>query len=478
MTGKKSRWLEEWSNHLCTTIDIIPWEASAETWRFTSVGPQAVKTLGYPIDQWYEQGFWVDHIHPSDRDSSIEFRIEATLALKDHEFEYRMIASNGRVVWLHDLVRVETVDEAPKMLRGFMIDITTRRMTDEALRTSEKRFRAVADATTDLIYIWNRESPILNWYGDIDRALGYGPLEFPRTKDTLMTHLHPDDCHRIKRAFAKCYREGKSTYVLEYRIQCKDGTYRDWLDRGTIFCGKTGKIIELVGACSDITELKRAQKESEALSMRLIQAQEEERRRISRELHDDISQRLALLTVGMERLSTEVPESRVGWARQLRELTGQVKELSTEVYRVSHRLHPAALEHLGLIPSARSLCNEISRSSNIQIDFDHSHIPGLIPQGVSLCIYRVLQESLNNIVRHSGARKAQVELTGHADAIRMSVSDSGVGFDTESFQSQAGLGLVSMRERVHQVQGELSIESRPSGGTRIKAWVPFTPAPR
>lgn len=94
------------------------------------MGPQAVKTLGYPIDQWYEQGFWVDHIHPSDRESSIEFRIEATLALKDHEFEYRMIASNGRVVWLHDLVRVETVDEAPKMLRGFMIDITTSRMTD------------------------------------------------------------------------------------------------------------------------------------------------------------------------------------------------------------------------------------------------------------------------------------------------------------------------------------------------------------
>ncbi|MFQ5974632.1 MAG: PAS domain-containing protein, partial [Alphaproteobacteria bacterium] len=132
---------EEHLRPLLETTKVIPWEASAETWQFTYVGPQAVKLLGYPVDQWYEKDFWISHIHPDDREPAIDFCLKASSRCEDYEFEYRMVSSDERILWLHDLVSVECTDGAPKVLRGFMIDITERKRTEQALSQSEAALR-------------------------------------------------------------------------------------------------------------------------------------------------------------------------------------------------------------------------------------------------------------------------------------------------------------------------------------------------
>ena len=146
MEKKEPQIQGEWIDRLSETINCIPWEASAETWEFTYVGPQAVKILGYPIHHWYEKGFWTDHIHPEDREDTIDLCLQSSQTHKDYEFEYRMVASDGSLVWLHDVVTVESVNGIPKVLRGFMIDITKRRLREEKLKKSERRLSEVVSA--------------------------------------------------------------------------------------------------------------------------------------------------------------------------------------------------------------------------------------------------------------------------------------------------------------------------------------------
>jgi signal transduction histidine kinase len=191
------------------------------------------------------------------------------------------------------------------------------------------------------------------------------------------------------------------------------------------------------------------------------------------ELHDQLGQELALLSIEIEQLIPKAPGSQ---AKQLQKLRTKTKEVASQVQTLSHQLHPSQLEHLGLVAAARSLCKEVSQASDIQIDFSHSDIPSPIPEDVSICLYRVLQESLGNMVKHSGTQEAQVTLTGRPDEIHLDVCDSGVGFDPQEQRVTFGLGLISMRERLNLVGGELSVASEPSGGTQIKACVPLKPS--
>jgi len=217
-------------------------------------------------------------------------------------------------------------------------------------------------------------------------------------------------------------------------------------------------------------QLQKTQKELSNLSRHLIQAQEEERRRIALELHDQFGQDLALLSIEIEQLKQKAPQFQ---AKQLQKLTTLATKVASQVQTLSHQLHPSTLTHLGLVAASRSLCQEVSESSDIQIDFSHSDVSRSIPQEVSTCLFRILQEALTNVVKHSGAKTAQVKLAGSPSEIQLQILDSGVGFDPESTGSRGGLGLISMRERISLLGGELLIESRPSGNTWIKACVPL-----
>jgi signal transduction histidine kinase len=225
---------------------------------------------------------------------------------------------------------------------------------------------------------------------------------------------------------------------------------------------------------ANVTERKRAEEAISSVSRRLIEAHEEERTRISRELHDDIGQRLALLSTELEQVRQGFPDLRAEVRNRIGELRNQTSEIATSVQSLSHDLHSSKLEYLGLTAAMRGFCQEFSEQQKVEIVFVHDEIPSTVPKEISLCLFRVLQEALQNAVKHSGARHFDVEMRYASDAIQLTVRDSGSGFDAEQAMKTHGLGLTSMTERVKLVDGQLSIDSQPNRGTTIHVRVPLS----
>jgi signal transduction histidine kinase len=223
--------------------------------------------------------------------------------------------------------------------------------------------------------------------------------------------------------------------------------------------------------------LRESQRELRALTGRLLQAQETERRRLARELHDDLNQRLALLAVELDLLGQKPTDSRAELGARLHELSSQVKQLSSAMHGLSHNLHPSKLEQLGLVAAVQGLCKELNQGGDLVIEFAPGSMPPAIPDDTVLCLYRIAQEALSNVVKHSKARHARVELSGGPTDVVLRVVDDGAGFDPDSAGDKDGLGLVSMRERLHLVGGAIAIDSRPGAGTRIEVRVPLSATP-
>ena len=216
---------------------------------------------------------------------------------------------------------------------------------------------------------------------------------------------------------------------------------------------------------------RESERTARELSGRLIHTQEEERSRIARDLHDDFNQRLALLSVEIDLLGRK--PSGTDSAAKLQQLGEQARELSSDVHRLAYQLHPAKLDQLGLVAAVNGLCRDLSKTSGLKVDFTHDNISRDLPTAVARCGYRVIQESLQNIVRHSGVSAARVELAARHGHLRLAVSDEGQGFDPEATRKAAGLGLLSMRERVRLLQGKLEIHSEPGRGTRVELTIPM-----
>ncbi len=223
----------------------------------------------------------------------------------------------------------------------------------------------------------------------------------------------------------------------------------------------------------DITRRKLAEEELRQLGGRLIKAQEEERSRIGRDLHDDLSQRLAIFSMELEQLRRAMPGERDDLTSSVRKLMTRAQELASDIHRLSYQLHPFKLDTLGLSSAIKSLCQEISDHRDLKIKFQQKGFPAALPPEITLCIFRIAQEALHNIVKHSGAREAKLVLTKTSEAIRLRVVDRGTGFDIEAAKTRKRLGLLSMKERLRLVGGELSIRSRPTEGTQIDVLIPI-----
>jgi signal transduction histidine kinase len=206
---------------------------------------------------------------------------------------------------------------------------------------------------------------------------------------------------------------------------------------------------------------------------RLIDVQEAERRRISRELHDDLNQKIAALSMSISRLKRKVPLHNGDMVLELDELRKTASGLTDEVRRLSHQLHPAVLEHLGLVPALESYIVSFSDEEQIEVKFTAETGDERIPFQTSICLYRVAVEALRNVARHSGARVAAVSLKRIGDTLELQVSDSGSGFDVETFKQDGGLGLISIEERLRLLRGDCEITSVPGRGTRLVARVPL-----
>jgi len=225
-----------------------------------------------------------------------------------------------------------------------------------------------------------------------------------------------------------------------------------------------------------VEERKRSEDALTVMSGRLITAQEEERSRIARELHDDLSQRMALVQIGLEEFKQRIPDLSCQSEQSLDNLGEILSDVSSDLHVLSRQLHPSLLEGLGLVASLKRICREFRAQYKLEVQFMHKDIPTEIPGDVALCLFRIAQEGLRNVAKHSGASKAELEILGNTEQIYLYISDSGHGFNIEAAREAAGLGLISMRERLRLVGGQLSIESELTRGTRICARVPKKPS--
>jgi signal transduction histidine kinase len=257
---------------------------------------------------------------------------------------------------------------------------------------------------------------------------------------------------------------------MEYRIRRHDGEYRWVLDNGNPHYGDDGTFHGHVGGCIDITDRREAEQSLRDLSRKLIVAQEEERRRIARELHDHLSQRLALLAIELQQLGTNPPAGHDALVAAIQDLWHRTTEISSDVHSISHRLHPSRLEALGLVITIHGHCRDVSRRG-VRVHFSERNVPSDVPPDVALCLFRILEEAVTNAIQHGGATDVSVTLARVDQELVLRIEDTGRGFDPAGKVPTLGLGLVSMRERLHSLGGTLTVASAPGHGALIEARV-------
>jgi PAS domain S-box-containing protein len=340
-----------------------------------------------------------------------------------------------------------------------------RRRAESAMCESEERFRLIANTVPVTIWMGNADKQctyVNQMWSDLtgqsfNTALGTG----------WMTAVHPDDLGHSLQTRAKAF-ERREPFQLEYRLQSKDGETRWIIDRGVPRYNGDGSFAGYIGSAMDVSEKRAAEEALASINQRLIDAQEEERRRIARELHDDIAQRMSLLSLRLDMLK-QFPEDE----QKIDDARKEVANIAKDVHAISHRLHPARLDYLGIADAAAALCEEISSQHGVEISFHGDSAPKALPKSTAVCLYRVLQEALQNAIKHSGARKVEVRLRCRGDQMELTVSDHGTGFDPPSVRGRCGIGLVSMKERLQAINGQLAITSEPMQGTTIQARVPL-----
>jgi PAS domain S-box-containing protein len=352
---------------------------------------------------------------------------------------------------------------------GLLLRRARDRKSELRLLESEKRFRLMADTTPALIWMCDSKGNVtylnerrINFTGR-DPAMGLG--------DVWSAFIHPEDLQSLWAANARAL-ERQEGYSKEYRLRRRDGEYRWMLDVATPRFDGGGSFSGFIGSAVDITDQKLAREALENIGGKLIEAQEEERVRIARELHDDICQRLALLSMELEQAVRGSNGSAGSPNQKIEEIRQHCAEIAGDVQALSHKLHSSKLEYLGVRAAIRSFCREFCQQYDVSIQFAEESFPDSVPRDISLSLFRVAQEALQNALKHSGVRQFSVSLRGTADEVQLDVSDEGRGFDAEAALREKGLGLVSMQERVHLVHGMLTIKSAANSGTTILVRVP------
>lgn len=351
-------------------------------------------------------------------------------------------------------------------------DVTHQKVTELAWRVGDALFHRLADTVPVPIWIVSLDGLLM--YGNQAWMDATGPTA-GRVPDPAvwMEAGHPDDRVKATSDFrAAVRRHGR--FETELRLRRADGSYRWWSVVGVPRVAADGTVESYVGMCVDVTATRHVQQSLHELAAKLVTAQESERSRIARELHDDLGQQVALLSSKLELAAHSRELSRNRMQLTLADARKSLQQLATSIHNLSHELHPAKVKLLGLGPTLETLCRNVSIESGARISFDGQNIPPEVSEDSALCIFRVTQEALQNAVKHSASRNIDVRVVASPLQLTLQVIDDGAGFDPLASHS-AGLGLLTMRERVELIGGRLRIDTAHGRGTMIEATVPMVP---
>lgn len=457
-------------SRLVNSLDGIVWVADGETFQFKFVSSQAEKILGYPLDQWLEPNFWLDHTHPDDTDWCAAFCLDCTKKRQDHEFEYRMIAADGSIVWLHDIVSVKEEASGEIYLSGIMLDITEKKQAEAELRQKTEMLQKIFDHIPVMIAFRGADGKMQFVNREWERTFGWSFQELQQRTGDILAEVYPNPIDQ---------REARQVIAA---------AASEWHD----FRGKTrdGKMIDTTWAVSrlsdgtsvsigqNVSERKRAEEERKRLLQRLMTAHEDERRYLSRELHDNLGQYLSALLLGLESLA-RVPNLSEAALKQLSYLKKTTKQFELDVHSVALELRPTTLDDLGLEAALSSFAREwAARHGNtIRVVYNSSGFANpdqRLAFEVEVAIYRVVQEALTNASRHANAEVVSIILERDCRQVRATIEDDGDGFDVEKLMTSPlenrRLGLRGMQERVQMLGGKFKIDS--GAGTTIVVTIP------
>jgi PAS domain S-box-containing protein len=372
-------------------------------------------------------------------------------------------------------------------------DVTRIKQVEDALRESEQRMRFCLEAANLGTWNWDIESGNVRWSENMERIHGQPPRSFGGKFEAFLEGIRAEDRERVKQAVRQAL-EGDGKYHVEYRQARADGSF-GWMEaNGQVTYDSSRRPISMMGVCTDITERKRseealkeaheqldvrvkertseldrAQERLRMLSARLLQLQDDERRRIARELHDTAGQILVALSLSLVPVEEELEKTNSGLVKPITESLRLIEELSRDLRTMSHLLHPPLLDEAGLQSAVRWYVEGFAERSKIEVDLQLDPRVGRLPGELETAIFRIVQECLTNIHRHSGSSSASIVITRHTRNVTMEIRDRGKGMPMPI--SRAGVGIQGMGERVRQLGGRLEIESG-NGGTRVTAIFP------
>ncbi len=398
-------------------------------------------------------------------------------SIDHYQLEKRYFRRDGSLVWGRLSISLLSSRPSPLVL-AMVEEITDKKTTEEVLLETNRALEAQAailQSREELLKTFVKNVPA--GVALLDRDMRYLEVSDRWCADFLLDssqilgrshyEIFPDVPERWKQIHRRALA-GETLRAEEDRWDRKGGTtwfrweIRPWQN----LKGEPGGILIF---SEDITRRKQMEEAISRMSRNLIESQEQERTRIGRELHDDINQRLAMLAIELEQLEENPSEIR----SRVQELRKQTTEISDDVQALSHELDSSKLERLGAIGGMRSWCKEFGERQRIQVEFKSPEAKIFLPREIGLCLFRVLQESLHNAAKYSGARRVEVQLREDSGEIHLLVSDLGRGFDLETATQERGLGLTSMQERVRLINGIIEIQSKPLGGTTIHVRVPL-----
>jgi PAS domain S-box-containing protein len=458
-------------------------EDGSEVW-----SDEQFRIFGYePGEIKPSHDFFVKSVHPDDRVRVLQ-AIEKVLAgFEPNRIQFRILRPDKteRIVISQGKIFRDGAGIPLKMI-GTLFDITDQKKIQQA----EKKYQDFVQNSVEAVWAYDLEPPLpmdltdeeqLNLLYErayiteandaIARMLGYekGEELLGMRLSDFQPRTNPENVAYVKNVV----REKFNVTDFETTAFGSAGEKRILISN-ILGITENGKLLRIWGTSRDVTrqkqmeeELLRNEKDLQKLAGQLITHQENECSRIARELHDDLTQQLAVI---IERQFTDLPET---LRQKVSSIKDQLIKVSKDVHNLSRGLHPSILYDLGLERAVRSECRNFSSRMGIAVVFDPKNVPDNIPVDISLSVYRIIQECLQNISNHAKTKKASVLLEGRSDRIILTVRDTGAGFDPEEVRKQAGLGLGSMRERVRLVDGELSIISKPGKGTHITVKIPL-----